>query len=82
MEGSRNRRGGQRQDIHVAAEVLQSFLLLHPEALLFVYNDQAKVGEFHVLLKQSVRSDHHVHVARGETGDDLGLLGPRAEATQ
>ena len=39
---------GQGKHVHVLAELLYGFLVLHAEALLLVYHEQPKVLEFHV----------------------------------
>ncbi len=48
VQRTRNGCGGQVEDIHFTAQGLEAFLLPHPEAVLFVNNDQPKLFEFDV----------------------------------
>ncbi len=54
--------------------------MFHAEALLLVHDHQAELLEHDVALEQPVRADQDVHLARARGGEDLGLLGARAEA--
>ena len=50
------------------------------EPLLLVHHEQAEVAEVDVLRQQPVGADDHVHLAGGQVGERLLLLGARAEA--
>ena len=50
MQGARDRRRRERQDIHLGTQLLEAFLVTHPEPLLFVDHDQAEVAESQVWL--------------------------------
>jgi hypothetical protein len=63
VEGPRNRRGGQRQQVHLGPQLLEPLLLLHAEALLFVDDDQPQLPESHVSLDQAVGADDDVDAA-------------------
>ena len=39
---------------------------MHPEAVLLVDDDQAKVLEFHAFLKQRMGADQNINLARGK----------------
>ena len=54
----------------------------HAEALLFVDDDEAEVGEGDVLLQEPVRADDDVHLALGEIAQDAPLLGLGLEARE
>ena len=54
--------------------------MAHPEALLFVDDQQSKVVEDHVFGQQPVGTDGNVHLAGGHAADDLLLLPRRSEA--
>ena len=76
---ARYRCGGEREHVHFCAQCLETFLLLHAEAMLFVEDDQAEIVELHVLLDQLVRADDDVQLALGQVFQRLsGFLG-RAE---
>ncbi len=49
MQGARDGRRGQGQDIDVFANFLQPFLVGDAEALLLVHHLQAQVVEHHIL---------------------------------
>ena len=49
IEGAWNRCGAESEDIDVGAQLLDTFLLLHPKALLLVDNKQAEVLKVDVL---------------------------------
>ncbi len=77
---ARDGRGGEREHVHLRAQRLEAFLLLHAEAVLLVEDDQAQVGELHVLLDQLVRADDDVQLAFGQVLQRLRRLlgGPEA----
>ena len=74
MQRSRDRRRRHRQHIHRSAHLLQSLFVRHAEALLFVDDDQAQVGELHVVADQAVRADENIDLARRELLDGFLLL--------
>ena len=65
VQRARDRRGRHRQHVHRLAHLLQPLLVRHAEALLFVDDDQAQVGELDVLADQPVRADEDVDLALG-----------------
>ncbi len=69
VQRSRDGRGGHRQHIHHFAHLLQSLFMRHAKPLLFVDDDQAQVGEFHVLAHQAMRADEDVDLAFGQLRD-------------
>ena len=50
VECARNRCGGKRQDIHLAAQFLEPLLLTHAEAVFLVDNHKSETLEVHVVL--------------------------------
>ena len=79
---ARNRRGGEREHVHLGAQGLEAFLLLHAEAMLLVEDDQAEVVELHVLLDQLVRADDDVQLAFRQVLQRLRHFLGRTEARQ
>ena len=65
---ARNRRGGQRQHVHIGAQALELFFLAHAKAVFLVDDHQAQAGKFHIGLGQPVGADHNVHAAVGQAG--------------
>ena len=64
VQRARDRRGAQRQHVHLGAQLLELLLLRHAKALLFVDDQQPQVLEFHILAEQAMRADHQVDRAR------------------
>ena len=56
------------------------FLVRHTKALLLVDNQQPKVLEAHILLQQSVSSDHDIDLTFTHTFQDGSGLGGRAKS--
>ena len=82
LEGTRDRCGGHRQDVHVGAQGLEGLLVFDAEALLLVDDDQAELLEGDGAGQQRVCADHQVDFARGQARlDFLGFLRGR-EARQ
>ena len=63
LQGARDGRGGQGQDMHVSAQSLQAFLMRDSETLLFVDNNKAKITEVRALRQDGMRADDDVHIA-------------------
>ncbi len=62
---ARNRCGRHDQKVCSASRLrLQGKALMHPEAVLLVDDDQAKVLEFHPFLKQRMGADQNINLAR------------------
>ncbi|MCY1352806.1 hypothetical protein D9M69_391250 [compost metagenome] len=66
VQGARDGRGGEGEDIHLAAQGFQLFLLAHAEAVFLVDDRQAQVLEAHVILQQLVGADDDVDLAVGQ----------------
>ena len=71
LEGTRDRRGGHRQDVHVGAQSLERLLVLDTEALLLVDDDEAELLERNRAGQQRVGADDQVDFARGQPSLDL-----------
>ena len=63
MEGARNRRRGEREDVDLEPERAQELLLRHAEALLLVEDDQTEILRDHVAREDAVGSDEDVDLA-------------------
>ena len=77
LQRARDRRGGQRQHMHVLAQLLQALLVDDAEVLLLVDDQQAQPLEGDRLAEQRVRADDDVDGAFVDAGLDGGeLLAP------
>ncbi len=63
-------RGGEGQDVDRRLHLLDLLLVLDPEALLLVDDEQAQVAEGHVLGEKPVRADDDVDRALPQVRDD------------
>ena len=63
LQGARDGGGRERQDVDLGAELLQVFLVFDAEPLFLIDDHEAQVAEYHILLDEPVRSDHHVDAA-------------------
>jgi hypothetical protein len=85
VQRARDRRGRHRQHIHRLAHLLQPLFVRDAKALLFVDDDQAQVGEFHILADEPMRADEDVDLALGRALDvsfcSLGDLNRLMEST-
>ena len=61
LQGARDRRGRQRQHVHVGAQRLQLLLVGDAEALLLVHHDEPQILELRGLGEDRVRADDDVH---------------------
>jgi hypothetical protein len=82
VERPRDRRRGERQDIDLAAQLLEPLLCRDAETLLLVHDDHAQVAESDVLAEQAVRTDDEVDGTGGQAVDSRLLLAGRDEARQ
>ncbi len=82
LERARDGCGGEREDVDVRLHLLHLLLVLHPETLLFVDDEQAEILEVDVGRQQAMRADDAVDLAGLHLGDDLLRLGRRQEPRQ
>ena len=75
LQRARDRRRGQRQHVHLGAQLLQLLLVRDAEMLLLVDDDQAEVLELDRLAEQRMGADDDVDLAVGEALLDLGEFG-------
>src|SRR3954470_7636026 len=80
LQRPRDRRGAHRDDVDLELELAQELLLLDPEALLLVDDDQADVLAAQIAAEDAVGADEDVDTAVVERGDRLALLLRAAEA--
>ena len=80
VQRARNGRGRHGQHVHLLAHLLQAFFVAHAEALLFVHDQQAEVGELHVFRNQAMGADQDVDFAGFHLLQNFFLLLRRAEA--
>ena len=57
---------GEREDVYLAAEVLEVLLVTDAETLLLVDDDQAQVPEGHVTGEQPMGADDDIHLPASE----------------
>ena len=74
LQGARNRRGGERQHIHVRPQSLDMLLVLHPKALFLIDDNEPQVLPLHARLQQPVSANHDVDGTVTEPGEDLPRL--------
>jgi len=75
VQRARDRRGGQRQHVHLGAQILQLLLVTDAEAMLLVDDRKPQVLELRRALQELVRADDDVDGAVGEpVQDGLGFL--------
>ena len=80
-DGARDRRRGHHQDVGRGAGLVgEGGPLLDAEAVLLVDDDEAEVGELHVLLEQGVGADHEAGLAARSVEHRLGPGGLRHRA--
>src|SRR6478672_7008786 len=82
MERARNRRRRQREHIRLELELLESLLVLHAKAMLFVDDDETETLERHIGTQQSMRTDHDVEGAFGELREYCHLFLRRLKAAE
>ena len=80
VQRTRNRRGREREHIGLQLELLEPFLVLHTEAMLFIDHDEPEIRKLDVGAEQAVRPDHDVDLLLLELLDDHGLFLGRLEA--
>ena len=66
LQGARDRRRGQRQHMHLGAQLLELLLVRDAEMLLLVDDQQAEILELDRLAEQRVGADHDVDRAVGD----------------
>ncbi|MNM82367.1 hypothetical protein D3C81_943950 [compost metagenome] len=80
VQRTRDRRGGEGEDVDLAAQGLELFFLAHAKAVLFVDDGQAQVLEAYIVLQQLVGADEDVDLAFGQLGGGVGDFLGRLEA--
>ena len=63
MERARYGRGGERQHIDTAFQLLDLLLMVHSETLFLINDKKPEVVECDILSKQAVRTDDDVYIA-------------------
>jgi hypothetical protein len=66
LQRARDRRGRQREHMHVGAKLLERLLVGDAETLFFVDDHQAQTPERRALAQNRVRADHDIHRPVGE----------------
>ncbi len=82
VQGARDRRRGEGENVDAGAQALELLLLAHAEAVLLVEDHQPEVVIAHRGLEQLVGADDDVHLAGGEIGEHGVLLLLRAETRE
>ena len=63
VQRARDGRGRHGEHVHLLAHLLEAFFVADAEALLFVDDQQAEVGELYVFRKQAVGADEDIDFA-------------------
>ena len=79
IQRTRDRRGGQRQDIDVRAHRLDAFFMTHPEAVFFIDDKQTQVAQLDFILQQLMGADQNIDFTFCRLFEDLRLLFGAAE---
>ena len=79
MQGTRDRRRRQGQYIHIAAQLLDLFLMRHTEALFLIDDEQSQIRIDHILGQEPVCADHDIHQAALQILERFFDLRRRAE---
>ena len=82
VQSSRDWRSCQIQHVHFRAKGFQLLFLLNTESVLLINDDQAKVFELDVALKQLVGADHNIGFAFFDGCHRFGGLAAAAEAAE
>src|SRR3954467_398477 len=82
MQRAGNGRRGEREYVGLELELLETLLVLHAKAVLFVDDDEPQPLEGDVGAEQPMRSDHDVDASLGELREDGRLLLRRLESTE
>ena len=80
MQRARNRRRGQRQHVDQLAHLLHLLFVGDAEAMLLIDDQQAQLGELHILREQAMRADDDIDLAAPDVVDYGLVLLRRAEA--
>ena len=77
LQGARDGRRGQRQHMHIGAQLLQPLLVLDAEMLLLIDDQQAEIAELDALGEKRMGADDDVDLALGKPFlHRLDLLAP------
>ena len=63
LQCARNGRRGQRQHMHLFAQLLQAFFMAHAEMLLLIDDEKAEILERDRFRQQRMRADHNVDLS-------------------
>ena len=80
IEGAGNRCSSKCEHVNFGTQRLDGLFLLHPEAVLLIDNQQAKVGKAKVALQKFVRAYQDIGFSRGHALADLCQFLARFEA--
>ncbi len=80
VQRARDRRGREREHVHLEPELAKQLLLGDAEALLLVHDHEAEVLGGDVPREDAMRADQDVHLALRVVGEDALHLGRLAEA--
>ena len=82
VEGARDGGGGEREDVDLAEEVFEFFLMGYAEALLFINDGEAEVLVFYIAGDEAVGADDHIDGAVCKAFDGGSDFGGGAEAVE
>ena len=82
VQCARDRRGAQRQDIYVAAQLFELFFLRYPKTLLLIDDQQPQLLELNILAEQPMCAHHQIHCAFLQPVEHFLLLSSCAKTAQ
>ena len=82
LQRARDRRRGEREHVHLGAQLLELLLVRDAEMLLLVDDDEAEIPEFDGLAEQRMGADDDVDGAVGDAFFHLGEFGRRRRAAR
>ena len=71
LQRARDRRRRQRQNMDIATQLLQPFLLRDAKMLFLIDNQQAEIVEFNGFCQKRVRTHGNLHITRCDSGADF-----------
>ncbi len=82
IQGPGDGGGGEGEDVHLLAHLLELLLVADAEALFLVHHQQPQVLEHHVFLEQLVGADEQVHLPGAQVVENLPGLGGGLEPAE
>ena len=82
LQRARNRSGGQGEDVQLCPQLLEAFLVLHPEPLFLINHEEAQIAKLYVLLQEAMGADDDIQGPVRESTQARFLLSRVLKATE